>query len=281
MRSFLDKATLLSRITLTQGHYMKFLTEDQLKNTVPSIFSTSHHEKLSSKYEVIPTIETVKSLESAGYYPVMAMETRCRDENNKPYAKHMLRFRQNKLFNVGDNLAEIVLVNSHNGSCSYQLKAGVFRLVCSNGLVVGNENFAFNIRHQGDVNKKVVAAADTIIEVFPQVLDKVEKWKKIPLSIEQQINFAEEAALLRWDKEDLKIDIKSLLTANRYDDFSNSLWVTFNKIQENIIRGGIRYYNRETRTRNTTREVKSVNENIRINTSLWNMTEKLEHLLTS
>jgi hypothetical protein len=257
---------------------MNYLKENDLLNQVPSIFSMQAHEKTSEKYALIPTIECIRGLEKAGFYPVSVQQSNCRNKENKPFSKHLIRFRREGMLEMSGNIPEIVMINSHNGACSYQLRAGIYRVVCTNGLIVGNDLFYHSIRHQGNVVSKVVESANQIIEVIPQVLEIAEEWKGITLNTEQKKVFADSAALLKWEKDESDIETERLLRPRRYQDNQNDLWTTFNTVQENIIRGGVRYYDRETRRRGTTREVKSVSENSRLNTALWNLTEKMASL---
>lgn len=257
---------------------MNIITEDQLRKQAPSIFSLEAHENTSSKYALIPTIECVRGLQKAGFYPVKVSESRCRNADNKPFAKHMIRFRREGLPSVGGNVPEIVMINSHNGTSSYQLRAGIYRLVCANGLVVGNDMFYRSIRHQGDVISKVVESANEIIEIMPEAIEVAEEWKGITLNVEQKQIFAESAALLKWDGDAIEVKAEKLLQPRRYQDTASDLWTTFNTVQENVIRGGVRYYNPQTYKRGSTRAVNSVSENNRLNTALWNLTEKMASL---
>lgn len=254
---------------------MNIITEEQLKKQVPSVFSTQSHEKTSDKYAVIPTIECIRGLEKSGFYPVKAMESSCRNSENKPFAKHVIRFRNNILPAVGGNVPEIVMTNSHNGTCSYQLRAGIYRLVCANGLIVGNDLFHRSVRHQGDVVSKIIESANEIIEIMPKALDISESWKEIYLNDYQRKTYAESASMLKWNPEDIEIIPERLLSPRRREDTKTDLWTTFNAVQENLIRGGVRYRNTNSHKRASTREVKSVNENSRLNTALWNLTEKM------
>lgn len=258
---------------------MQIITEDELKKQAPSVFSMQAHENTSDRYALIPTIECVRGLEKAGFYPVKAQESNCRNKDNKPYAKHMIRFRKEGLHCVGENVPEIVMINSHNGTSSYQLRAGIYRLACSNGLVVGNDMFYRSIRHQGDVISKVVESANEIIEIMPEAIEYAEKWKKLRLTEEQRRIYAESAALLKWDGETIEVTPEKILRPRRYADQGNDLWTTFNIIQENIIRGGVMSYNPTRHRRAKTRAVNSVSENNRLNTSLWNLTEKMASLV--
>jgi hypothetical protein len=255
---------------------MNIMTDDQLKKQVPSIFCTQAHEKTSSKYALISTIDCVKGLENNGFYPVQAFESRVRDKNNKPFAKHMIRFRHHSMVEKGGNLPEIVMVNSHNGTTSYQLRAGIYRLVCGNGLIVGNDFFYRKIKHQGDVITKLVDSANEIIEIVPQVLEISEKWKGIELNVSQAKEYAESAAAIKWKEDELEFSPHMLLNCRRSADSGTNLWTAFNVIQENLVRGGIRYRHHETRRRGSTRAVNSVSEICRINSELWNLTEKMQ-----
>lgn len=258
---------------------MKILTETDLQRKVPSIFAECAASDMSERYAFIPTIACVRALQESGFFPVDAQESRVRDPNNRAHTKHLLRFRREDAAQVGDSIPEIVLINSHNGACSYQMRAGIFRLVCSNGLIVGNTLFEHRIRHQGDVINKVVEAAQDIIEVVPEVLEISNEWKQIRVSEEQQKAYAGAAALLKWDKEELPFDPSNLLYRRRLQDQDNNVWTTFNAVQENVMKGGLRYYNPKTRTRQRTRAVGSVNENARLNTALWQLTEKMAEIL--
>jgi Domain of unknown function (DUF932) len=260
---------------------MNIITEAQLMKQVPSVFSMQAHENTSSKYALIPTIECIRGLEKAGFYPVQAQESKCRNKDNKPFAKHMIRFRREGVLQVGGNVPEIVMINSHNGTSSYQIRAGIYRLVCANGLVVGNDMFYRSVRHQGDVISKVVESANEIIEIMPEAIEISEQWKGITLNHEQRKIYAESASLLKWDQGEIEVNAERLLLPRRQADTHNDLWTTFNAVQENVIRGGVRYYNSTSHKRGSTRAVNSVSENSRLNTALWNLTEKMANLATA
>lgn len=263
----------------------QFLDEVQLQKYVPSIFATGGASNVSQKYGFIPTIEVVRGLRTAGFHPVKASQVKNRTEERRDFGKHLIRFRHesNLAATKGDGLfSEIVLVNSHDGSTSYQLRAGVYRLVCSNGLIVGDDCFSRRIKHHGNVVEKVVEAANDLIEISPISVTKAKEWSEIPLQLEHKIAFAEAAATLKWNPQEIDEKpfsqiSKGLLTPKRYDDHKNDLWTTFNVIQENMIQGGVRYRT-DAGSRQRTREVGSVSENVRLNTSLWMLTEKMAEL---
>ena len=256
-----------------------FLDEAKLMKCVPSIFATHGGEKVSSRYGFIPTIEVVRGLRTAGFHPTLATQNSSRIAGRETYVKHLLRFRHESMLAFKDGVVpEIVLVNSHDGTTSYQLRAGIYRLVCANGMIAGNEMHCFKVKHQGNVIEKVVDAANQIIEIVPLSVNKVEEWKGIELSVSAQRAYAESAMALKWEPELIPVKPNQILTPRRTADTGNDLWSTFNVVQENMIRGGVRYQT-EAGSRMRTREVGSVSEDVRLNTALWTLTEKMAELL--
>lgn len=259
----------------------KFITEIELKEIAPSVFGVSKSPKTSEKYSVIPTIDSVKGLADIGFLPIDAKETRSRDADNRSYSKHMIRFRQENSDPINGLHPEIVLVNSHDGSSSYQIRGGLYRMVCSNGLIIGNDYFLHKVRHQGDVVSKVVGSASQLVQDFPRALQIADKWQGIELAPHHKQAFAQAALCLKWDKEDLPIAPTQLLEIRRDADRNSDLWTTYNVIQENLIKGGKRYWvkGENGNRRQKTRAVNSVSENTRLNTALWTLTESLAEKL--
>lgn len=257
---------------------MMVLSEQQLMKNAPSIFATAPSTTTTDRYSLIPTIECVRGLKKAGFEAVFAKESNCRSIEKKPFVKHILRFRHHNNLALNGKVPEIVLVNSHDGLSSYQLRAGIYRIVCSNGLIVGNEWACHKIRHSGDIITKVVDSAHEIIEVIPQIMGKADEWEGITLEQPQRLALAEVAGNIKWGVEQCPISAERLLLPKRRSDNSMDLWTTYNVLQENLIRGGQRYYNAENGRYNSTRAVNSVNENTRLNTALWALTEKMAQL---
>ena len=256
----------------------KFLDEVQLQMRAPSVFATGGASHTSERYGFIPTIEVVRGLKDNGFLPVMAAQSKCRDAAKKEHCRHIMRFRHESVQESEGAIPEIVLINSHDGSSSYQLRAGIYRLVCSNGLIVGHEQFCRRVKHSGNVIERVVDAANDLIEIVPESIRTISDWKNIKLTYDQAEVFAETAATLKWEQDKVPVKPSHLLTYRRSEDKQTDLWTTFNVIQENVIRGGIRYRN-ANHQRNRTREVASVNENVRLNTALWSLTEKMAQLV--
>jgi hypothetical protein len=266
---------------------MQVLSNDQLFRTAPSIFATSPWEKVSDQYAFIPTLQVVDALRNEGFQPVRALQSKTRIEGKGNFTKHMLRFRREQDlqgFAVGQEVPEIVLVNSHDRSSSYQLSAGVFRLVCSNGMVVSSANFGtIKIQHSGDIIGRVLEGSYSIIKETPLVLESMEVMKSINLNPLQQKAFAMAALSLRYPIDAngniaAPIEAEQLLNVRRNEDRNNDLWTTFNRVQENFIRGGLDGRTKTNRPRQT-RPINSVSEDIRMNKALWLLAEELGKMI--
>lgn len=251
----------------------------------PSVFAECAHESTSSRYTQIPTIQIVAALKKEGWEPVYANESRVRDESKKGYAKHLLRFRHaddiGRTLQVQEKFSEIVLVNSHDGTSSYQLHAGIHRLACSNGMIVADSTLPKQcVRHSGDIIGNVIEGVYSIVEDLPTVNEKIEAFKQIKLSVPEQHALASAGIALRWE-ENAPVSPDKVVKVRRHADSDNDLWTVFNRMQENIIRGGLNGFSRDQLgrpKRTTTREVKSVSENVRLNKALWMLADEMRKL---
>src|SRR3546814_17431218 len=98
----------------------------------------------------------------------MVCQTRVRNEDRREYTKHLIRLRHASQIN-GDEANEIILLNSHDGTSSYQMLAGQFRFVCSNGLVCGDTVADVRVPHKGDVAGQVIEGAFEVLRGFDRV----------------------------------------------------------------------------------------------------------------
>lgn len=266
---------------------VQYLDNDMLRRLAPSVFAEAPHESRSSRYDYIPTSRIVDGLREEGFEPVKVITSRTSDESKKGFEKHMIRFRQRSTgqISVGDTFPEVVLVNSHDGSTSYNLMAGLFRLACSNGMIVPQDEVGeIHIRHKGgQVIDDVIDASFTVLDQSMRAIEVIDQWKGIELDTRQQAALAVGAHYLKFADKDGQIDTPitpdQLLTPRRVGDRSNDLWSTFNVVQENVIKGGLRgvrpAQGQKKHRRVTTREVKGIDGNVHLNKALWKLAEAL------
>jgi hypothetical protein len=259
------------------------LSNETLFNRAPSIFAESAKHDRSERYTQIPTIQVVEALRSEGWMPVFANETKVRDIESRGFGKHMLRFRHSddigRTINLADRFNEIVLLNSHDGTSSYQLNAGIFRLACANGMVVSDSMLETQrIRHKGDIVNNVIEGVYSIVDSLPEVNDKIDQYKSIMLNHQEQSILAKTAIALKWEEDKAPVGESQILRVRRNEDNHGDLWTTFNRIQENVLKGGLRGYTIDDNGRHrrtTTREVKAVSENVRLNKALWMLADEM------
>lgn len=266
-------------------NYSQALSTEQLERQVPSAFAVAPYVKQSSRYSFIPTARIIEGMRSAGMVPVMAGESRTRIEQKRGFTKHLIRFRPVGALStqavVGDSIVEAVLINSHDGSSAYKLMAGVFRFVCSNGMVVADSMLeTINVRHTGDIIGEVIEGSSRILESAPRVMDTIETWRGMELSRREQHVLAESAHSLRFPvdaegKQTTEIEPEHLLTARRREDLNPDLWSTFNRIQENATKGVKTWANRH---RVSARAIKSIDGNVNLNRALWTLAERFAEL---
>ncbi|MDO9126484.1 MAG: adenylosuccinate synthetase, partial [Parvibaculum sp.] len=144
------------------------LSDDQIRTVAPSIFAEDKHESRSDRYRYIPTGAVLSELRKEGFQPFMVCQTRVRDEGKREHTKHMVRLRHADQIN-GAEANEIILLNSHDGTSSYQMLAGMFRFVCKNGLVCGDAVADLRIPHKGDVVGQVIEGAYDVLDGFDEI----------------------------------------------------------------------------------------------------------------
>ena len=208
----------------------------------------------------------------------MAMESRVNDQGKQGFQRHLVRLRHPDytVSNVGDTLPEIVLQGSHDRTAATEIMIGMFRLVCGNGMLVADGTIAgFRTKHIGSGVDELPAFMQSVPTLFDRSMKTISTWKSLELAAPERIALAESAMSLKYDAQPFAPE--NLLRARRVEDQKPDLYTTFNVIQENLLRGGQRYRTANLR-RASTREVKSVGENVRLNKSLWALTEKMAEL---
>ena len=256
------------------------LTHDALHRRAPAIFAEAPDAGVSEQYGFVPTINVVEALEQEGWYPVHARQTVCRDPERKPVARHLIRLRQDpgRQVQVGDSIPELVLTNSHDRSASFQLELGLFRLICANGMVTpAGALGAMRVRHGRHVVDSILEHSVELVGHLPRIAERVEAFRTTPISRGEEQDFARQALRLRYGENWQRlspVDPETVLEARRQEDAEGTIWSVFSRVQENLLKGGLRGRS-GTGRRTRTRAIRSVGEDVRLNRGLWNLTEQL------
>jgi hypothetical protein len=244
-----------------------------------AVFATSGHAKMSEKYEHISTANILDSLQSGGFEVVKARAANQRASSDPAYAKHMVELTHPNLPSIEGHQPRVMLRNSHDGSSAFSFMAGVFRLVCSNGLIVGSAFARISVRHIGNgVAEKAVLAATSTVASFPQTIETIQRAMSVQLDRDQHRELLVRVLELRFGEEwrnrfiSESRALNSIDAARRYADDGTDLWRVFNRAQENAMRGGFGVYASSGR-RGRAREVSGLDRTIDLNRSMWDVME--------
>ena len=268
---------ILTTATSYQGN--EPLTNEVMRRYAPSIFAEQAHTSRSDKYAYIPTVEIVEGLRKEGFQPFFVAQSRTRHEDRREYTKHMLRLRHASTLPSAE-AQEVVLINSHDGTSSYQMTAGVLRFVCMNGLIVGDNIESIKVPHKGDVKNMVIEGAYEVVQSFQAIDARMGEMKETTLTSAMAEAYAEAALTLRYDTEEkaAPVTVSQILQSRRAEDTKPDLWATFNRVQENLVRGGLSGTAAHGR-RARTRAVTGIDQNFRLNRALWTLSERMAELM--
>lgn len=253
------------------------LTQGELQKRVPAAFATEAHPERSDRYQLVDTQGIITAFADEGWFPTYASQVGASDTG-----KHMIRFRQDggkSLTQVDETRTEIVLLNSHNGTSTMKLDAGVYRLACANGMIVCDSKIdTYSIQHFTRNADLIKEAINGIMTQTPIIAESVERFSSIQMDMSQRLSFAQDCLeiIQPRSKDDKKVtvyDVEGMIKPIRYSDEEPTLWNSLNCIQEKIIRGGITGFstNEQGRTRQVTRKpITSIDTNKRVNKRLWN-----------
>ena len=249
------------------------LTHEELMHYVPGIFGEDKHTSRSQNYTYIPTITVLESLQREGFQPFFACQTRVRDPGRRGYTKHMLRLRRAGEIN-GEHVPEIILLNSHDGTSSYQMLPGYFRFVCQNGCVCGQSLGEVRVPHRGNVVEKVIEGAYEVVGVFDRIEEKRDAMQSLVLPPPARQALAQAALTYRYGDEHQPVTTADILTPRRREDYGKDLWSAYQTIQENMLKGGISGRSAKGK-RIHTRAIHSIDTDIKLNRALWVMAETM------
>ena len=238
------------------------LFNEEIRQLAPSVFADDKAAHLTERYGQITTSQAISVLADFGYFPVQAAQV-----GKTRHAKHMLAFANHSPLVPTEGRPELILYNSHDGTSALKLFAGFFRFICSNGIVAG-EGFKSRMLH----NTSTVRNFETLITSTAARLDdlqgNIDRMRSKTMSQGDALEFIRHGATFRW-KEDRITDntLTDIYAGRRVEDLRQDTWSIYNRLQEGLIRGGVRVgpENRKARA------IGSIQQNLRINQDLWDL----------
>jgi Domain of unknown function (DUF932) len=262
----------------------KLLSNDDVIALAPATGSSGPVQQASERYSFVPTLTVIDALRDIGWFPIDVKQSKPRLDDHLDFQKHLVRFTHRQPAVLDNERVDLLLWNSHDLGSSFKIFAGVWRFVCGNGMMVGSEFLSFSHKHVGfDINK-LVESAQKIANHAGVVAGQIIDMKAISLSHAEQSIFAEAAHRLIYDDpRNAPIRSEDLLSVRRNEDNEDNLWTVTNRCQENIIRGGLRGSKIDgngRRRKVTTRPVKSLDRDVKLNQALWHLAERMKELKT-
>ena len=255
----------------------EFLTKDEIRETAPSVFTKVASSTTSKHYVHISTEQVIDDMSSLGWNVVDAKQVNAR--KNPGFQKHMVVFGNDDVIVNGDDgdtvMPRILMTNSHDGKNSFSFRAGLYRLVCSNGLVIADAEFAnMKIRHMGYDLTELKTVINEIVEKLPLTVECMNKLKSKQLSKEEKAEFAKGALATRLSEKELSNvtsdQILDLLEPTRVEDKGDDMWNVFNVIQEKIIHGMFDVYGVSGKVRKA-RKIKNFRQDTKVNQELYQL----------
>ena len=251
-----------------------FKSKDELREIAPSIFSTKPSPEVSTKYSHIPTDKLIDDMDLLGWKVIDAKEVNARQKSTIGYQKHLVVFRNPDIVinqmpkNIRESITsptgyrrtdgtfakknpidtvfpQILLTNSHDGKNAFTFTAGLFRMICENGLVVSTNEFEkVAIRHMGYDFDELQKQINEMVERLPLTVESMNNMIDTKMEQESILKFAKEMLAVRFPEDELRritIDMDEFITPVRPEDKGDDLWSVFNTIQEKIIEGDFEY----------------------------------------
>jgi len=238
-----------------------FLSKDQVRQAAPLVFADKPTREVSGAYTFASTETVMDDLAKFGWLPTGASQRTGRKGVESKFSPHMVKFANPDIVVEGEDgltFPQIVLKNRHDGLGTFQFMAGMFRLVCGNGLVIATANFGqIKIAHKGYSFEELRGLVSKRVESLPEVIGTMNQMKERQLTGAEKHNLALDALLLRSGIKpgsDLAGEFKpevgmisEILKPVRKEDKGNDLWNVFNTVQEKAIKGGFNLNNRKVK----------------------------------
>jgi hypothetical protein len=255
----------------------KVLSQEEIQKLAPSIYTEQGSSNTSEKYVHIPTSKVVSDMELLGWEVVDAKEVKVRKQTKAGYQKHLVVFRnQDVSINNGDNdvvFPQILLTNSHNGMNPFTFTAGLFRFICSNGLVISTQEFEnVKIRHYGYSFEELQETVKQMVLKLPLTVESMNKMQATELGMDQMLDFAKKALEVRHpvvEGKRIEVDLMELLRPYRDEDKGSSVWKVYNVLQEKITGGD--YFYATKKSKRKSRNLKSFTKDMEVNQKLFDL----------
>ena len=254
---------------------VKKLSSEDIRDKAPSVFTEKGHSDTSKHYTHIPTYKVIEDMKQLNWDVVDVQQVGAYKESNRGFQKHLVVFQNDDLEITGTDgdtvHPRVLLTNSHDARNAFQFQAGLFRMICSNGLVVSDHNFSkLKIRHMGYDFSELKDTITEIVSQLPLTVESMNKFKATELNEQAKHEFALAAIGLRFNDDnalEFGVNVEELVKPTRKEDVGDDLWSVFNVVQEKLVDGEFDYSN-GTKIRKA-RKIKNFKQDIKLNADLF------------
>lgn len=267
------------------------LSLDRIQALAPAAFSTTKAERLTDRYQSLDTSALLPVLSDYGYVPVQAAQKRKRGSGVKGvHSQHMLAFAHRDTLAVEDGeRPEVIVYNSHDGTGAVRIFAGIYRFICSNGIISGAGS-SLRVYHSSNALAGFEQHLQSIVASLPELMNRVERMRNVTLTLDRAHEMARLAVAARWDvlpdqRDNLRgtfateATMRDVLKVSRPEDNLNDAYTVFNRIQESVVRGQafVKSFTEKAPegAMRKARPISSISEHVRINQKLWDVAEDI------
>jgi len=255
---------------------LEALTPEVIKERAPQVYTDKPYDKVSDKYVFLPTYRIVEDMAKLGWLVSDAKTMKTKKEDQKKYGKHMVVFFHPDIYIKDEEggieaYPQILIQNNHRGWGQFNFQIGIFRMICSNGLVIKEKDLGdFKLRHFGYSFDELKRLVDQAIEVLPKVVERINVFSQKVMTPDEQRSFAYKAIQARFGEERVVDDyeLNQVLASARPEDEGSTLWVTLNRVQEHLVRGGFTSIGADKKERKV-RKIVNIQANVALNEKIW------------
>jgi len=244
-------------------------------SSLPALVSEGHAPHLSTEYVKVDTKRVIEILTSNGFEAASVKQDKARTRDPR-FVKHMVDFRRtgnDAMTAVGGlnqrfgSVPRFLFTNSHNGTTRASFRLGVYRFICSNGMVVGSDWARESFIHTGEIAKQLEARLAELMKSADKLFDEVGAWSGRKLTKAEQTKLADIGQKIRFNGS-TPVLTSQLLAPRRFEDGGDDLWTVFNRLQEHLSKGGLGGLSPTGRD-TTTKPIESIANTMAFNTEFW------------
>jgi hypothetical protein len=260
---------------------LETLSPEQIKERAPQVYTDKPYDQVSDKYVFLPTHRIVDDMAKLGWQVSDAKTMKTKNPIQKKYGKHMVVFYNPDIFIKDDEggieaYPQILIQNNARGWGKLKFSVGIFRMICSNGLIIRSKDLGeFSLRHFGYTFEDLQNLVQSVVDNLPRMVEKINDFSQKEMTPDEQRSFAYKAIQARFGEERLVEDyeVNQVLVSARPQDAGSSLWVTLNRVQEHLVRGGFTMIGADKKERKV-RKIVNIQADVALNEKLFELAEE-------